>query len=39
MAPGEAVIRQIAADAEFTRFCRAAETAFNVVYELHSEGR
>jgi hypothetical protein len=38
MAPGEAGIRQIAADAEFTRFCRAAETAFDVVHELHAEG-
>jgi hypothetical protein len=39
MAPGEAMIRQIAAAAEFTRFCLAAETAFNVVHELHAEGR
>jgi hypothetical protein len=31
---GEAAIRQMAADAGFTRFCRAAETAFNVVYEV-----
>src|SRR5215469_3900341 len=31
---GEAVIRQVAADAGFTRFRRAAETPFNLVYEV-----
>ncbi len=31
---GEAAIRQIAADAGFTRFRRAAETPFNLVYEV-----
>ena len=33
---GEAVIRQITADAGFTRFRRAAETPFNLVYEVRS---
>jgi hypothetical protein len=31
---GEAVIGQIAADAGCTRFRRAAETPFNLVYEV-----
>ncbi len=31
---GEAAIRQIAADAGFTRFRRAAESPFNLVYEV-----
>jgi ubiquinone/menaquinone biosynthesis C-methylase UbiE len=31
---GEAAIRQIATDAGFTRFRRAAETPFNLVYEI-----
>ena len=31
---GEAAIRQVAADAGFTRFRRAAETPFNLVYEV-----
>ena len=31
---GEAAIRQIATDAGFTRFRRAAETPFYVVYEV-----
>jgi 2-polyprenyl-3-methyl-5-hydroxy-6-metoxy-1,4-benzoquinol methylase len=31
---GEAVIRQLTADAGFTRFRRAAETPFNLVYEV-----
>ena len=31
---GEAPIRQLVADAGFTRFRRAAETAFNIVYEV-----
>lgn len=31
---GEAAIRQVAADAGFTRFRRAAETPFNNVYEV-----
>jgi ubiquinone/menaquinone biosynthesis C-methylase UbiE len=31
---GEAAIRQIATDAGFTRFRRAAETPFNLVYEV-----
>ena len=31
---GEAAIRQITADAGFTRFRRAAETPFNLVYEV-----
>ena len=30
---GEAAIRQIATDAGFTRFRRAAETPFNLIYE------
>ena len=30
---GEAAIRQLAAEAGFTRFRRAAETPFNLVYE------
>ena len=30
---GEAPIRQLAADAGFTRFRRAAETSFNLIYE------
>ena len=31
---GEAAIRQMTADAGFTRFRRAAETPFNLVYEV-----
>jgi len=31
---GEAAIRQVTADAGFTRFRRAAETPFNLVYEV-----
>jgi 2-polyprenyl-3-methyl-5-hydroxy-6-metoxy-1,4-benzoquinol methylase len=31
---GEAAIRQVATDAGFTRFRRAAETPFNLVYEV-----
>jgi ubiquinone/menaquinone biosynthesis C-methylase UbiE len=31
---GEAAIRQVAADAGFTRFRRSAETPFNLVYEV-----
>ncbi|MFJ6634016.1 class I SAM-dependent methyltransferase [Streptomyces sp. NPDC091376] len=31
---GEAAIRQVMADAGFTRFRRAARTAFNLVYEI-----
>jgi rhodanese-related sulfurtransferase len=31
---GEAAIRQLTADAGFTRFRRAAETPFNLVYEV-----
>jgi ubiquinone/menaquinone biosynthesis C-methylase UbiE len=31
---GEAAIRQVATDAGFTRFRRAAETPFNLVYEI-----
>jgi hypothetical protein len=31
---GEAAIRQITTDAGFTRFRRAAETPFNLVYEV-----
>jgi len=31
---GEAAIRQVATDAGFTRFRRAAETPFNIVYEI-----
>jgi 2-polyprenyl-3-methyl-5-hydroxy-6-metoxy-1,4-benzoquinol methylase len=31
---GEAAVRKIAAEAGFTRFRRAAETAFNLVYEI-----
>jgi ubiquinone/menaquinone biosynthesis C-methylase UbiE len=31
---GEAAIRQVAAEAGFTRFRRVAETAFNLVYEI-----
>jgi SAM-dependent methyltransferase len=31
---GEAAVRQVATDAGFTRFRRAAETPFNVVYEV-----
>ena len=31
---GEGAIRQITADAGFTRFRRAAETPFSLVYEL-----
>ena len=31
---GEAVIRRVATDAGFTRFRRAAETPFNLVYEV-----
>ena len=31
---GEAAIRQVSADAGFTRFRRAAETPFNLVYEV-----
>jgi len=31
---GEAAIRQVAADAGFTRFRRTAETPFNLVYEV-----
>jgi hypothetical protein len=30
---GEAAIRQVITDAGFTRFRRAAETPFNIVYE------
>ncbi|HMH89712.1 MAG TPA: hypothetical protein VK586_01375 [Streptosporangiaceae bacterium] len=30
---GEAAIAKLAADAAFTRFRRAAETPFNIVYE------
>ena len=30
---GEAAIRQLVTDAEFTRFRRAAETPFNLIYE------
>jgi hypothetical protein len=30
---GEAAIRQLATDAGFTRFRRAAETSFNLIYE------
>jgi hypothetical protein len=31
---GEAAIRQVVTDAGFTRFRRAAETPFNLVYEV-----
>jgi hypothetical protein len=31
---GEAAIRQLVTDAGFTRFRRAAETPFNLVYEV-----
>ena len=31
---GEAAIRQVATEAGFTRFRRAAETPFNLVYEV-----
>jgi hypothetical protein len=31
---GEAAIRQVMTDAGFTRFRRAAQTAFNLVYEI-----
>ena len=31
---GEAAIRQVVTDAGFTRFRRAAETPFNIVYEV-----
>jgi hypothetical protein len=31
---GEAAVRQVATEAGFTRFRRAAQTAFNVVYEI-----
>ena len=31
---GEAAIRQVITDAGFTRFRRAAETPFNLVYEV-----
>ena len=31
---GEAAIRQVTAEAGFTRFRRAAETPFNLVYEV-----
>jgi hypothetical protein len=31
---GEAAIRDVVAEAGFTRFRRAAQTAFNVVYEI-----
>ena len=31
---GEAAIRRVATDAGFTRFRRAAETPFNIVYEV-----
>lgn len=31
---GEAIIRQVTADAGFTRSRRAAETPFNLVYEV-----
>jgi hypothetical protein len=31
---GEAAVREIAAEAGFTRFRRAAETPFNLVYEI-----
>jgi hypothetical protein len=31
---GEAAIRQLVTDAGFTRFRRAAETPFNIVYEV-----
>ncbi len=31
---GQAAIRQVATDAGFTRFRRAAETPFNLVYEV-----
>ena len=31
---GEAAIRQVVTDAGFTRFQRAAETPFNIVYEV-----
>ena len=34
LAAGEAAIRQVTADAGFTRFRRAAETPFNLVYEV-----
>ncbi len=30
---GQAAIRQLITDADFTRFRRAAETPFNLVYE------
>jgi ubiquinone/menaquinone biosynthesis C-methylase UbiE len=33
---GEAAIRQLATDAGFTRFRRAAETPFNLIYEARS---
>jgi hypothetical protein len=31
---GEAAIRQVAEEAGFTRFRRAAETPFNLIYEV-----
>jgi len=31
---GEAAIRQVTADVRFTRFRRATETPFNLVYEV-----
>ena len=31
---GEATIRQVTTEAGFTRFRRAAQTAFNLVYEI-----
>ncbi len=31
---GEAAIREVATEAGFTRFRRAAETPFNLVYEI-----
>ncbi len=34
---GEAAIRQVVTDAGFTRFRRAAETPFNLVYEVRPE--
>jgi hypothetical protein len=33
---GEAAIRQLAADAGFTRFRRATETPFNLIYEARA---
>jgi hypothetical protein len=34
VATGEAAIRQVVTDAGFTRFLRATETPFNLVYEV-----